>query len=69
MASLRREDDATGRAWLLLAALGLQLLLGAAMVLADFPLPLALLHNLGAVMLLGATVSLLGRNSRRKEES
>lgn len=69
IAALRRGDGAAARGGRLLAALGLQLSLGAAMVLAQFPLPLALLHNLGAVVLLGATVSLLGRNSRRKEQA
>ncbi len=64
IASARRERGASVRGWLLLAALGLQLLLGAVMVLADFPLLLALLHNLGAVLLLGAVISLLGRRSR-----
>jgi len=67
LAALRR--GATARVWLLLAALGLQLSLGATMVLANFPLPLAQLHNLGAVLLLGATIGLLGRRSRRKEDA
>ncbi len=69
IAAARRGSGAAARAWLLLAALGLQLLLGAAMVLADFPLSLAVLHNLGAVLLLGATVSLLGHNPGGKERT
>lgn len=55
--------------WLLLGMLGLQLLLGAGMVLANFPLPLALLHNLCAALLLGATVGLSWQNSETEEEA
>ena len=55
-AAVRRGAGAAGR--ILLGMLGLQLLLGAAMVLADFPVALALMHNLGAALLLGATISL-----------
>ncbi len=67
MVALWRGDAA--RACLLLATLGLQLSLGAAMVLANFPLSLAQLHNLGAVLLLGATIDLLRRTWRRKEDA
>jgi len=66
IASARREGGPTARGWLLLAALGLQLSLGAAMVLANFPLSLALLHNLGAVVLLGATIGLFEGKSCEK---
>jgi len=45
------------------------LLLGAGMVLANFPLPLALLHNLGAALLLGATVGLSPPDSKTREET
>jgi len=54
--------------WLLLGLLALQLLLGAGMVLANFPLSLALLHNLGAALLLGATAGLSLRRSATREE-
>jgi cytochrome c oxidase assembly protein subunit 15 len=56
--TVRRSARLAARGWLLLGLLGLQLLLGAGMVLADFPLALALLHNLCAALLLGATVGL-----------
>jgi len=35
-------------------------------VLANFRLPLALMHNLGAALLLGATISLFWRDSGAK---
>jgi cytochrome c oxidase assembly protein subunit 15 len=44
--------------WILLGMLGVQVLLGASMVLANFPLPLVLLHNLCAAFLLAAVVGL-----------
>jgi heme a synthase len=69
MASVRRESGPTACGWLLLVALGVQLSLGAAMVLANFPLPLGLLHNLGAVSLLGATIGLSGGASRGKGQT
>jgi heme a synthase len=47
------------RAWAVLAALGLQLLIGVAMVLKGFPLPLATAHTAGAALLLLATLALL----------
>jgi len=67
--AIRRGAGVAARGWLLIGLLGLQLLLGAGMVLADFPLPLALLHNLGAALLLGATVGLTLRNSENQEET
>ena len=45
-------------AWLVLAALALQLLIGISMVLEGFPLWLATAHNAGAAVLLMATVGL-----------
>ena len=69
IASTRRKGGPTTRGWLLLATLGLQLSLGAAMVLGNFPLSLTLLHNLGAVLLLGATISLLEGKSLEKEKT
>lgn len=67
--AVRRGARAAARGWLLLGLLGLQLLLGAGMVLANFPLPLALLHNLCAALLLGATVGLSWQNSGIQEET
>jgi len=65
--AVRRGARVAARGWLLLGLLGLQLLLGAGMVLANFPLPLALLHNLCAALLLGATLGLSWRNSATQE--
>ena len=45
-------------AWLVLAALALQLIIGISMVLEGFPLWLATAHNAGAAVLLMATVAL-----------
>ena len=67
--AVRRGARVAARGWLLLGMLGLQLLLGAGMVLANFPLPLALLHNLCAALLLGATVGLCWQNSETQEEA
>jgi cytochrome c oxidase assembly protein subunit 15 len=61
--AVRRGARIAARGWLLLGLLGLQLLLGASMVLANFPLSLALLHNLCAALLLGATVGLSRQNA------
>ena len=61
--AVRRGGRDAGRGWLLLGLLGLQLMLGAGMVLADFPLPLVLLHNLCAALLLGAAAGLSGQHS------
>jgi heme a synthase len=47
------------RAWVLLAALALQLSLGISMVLRGFPLALATAHTAGAALLLLATLALL----------
>jgi len=65
--TVRRGARAAAKGWLLLGMLGLQLLLGAGMVLANFPLPLALLHNLCAALLLGATVGLSWQDSETRE--
>ena len=67
--AIRRGARGAAKGWLLLGLLGLQLLLGAGMVLVNFPLPLALLHNLCAALLLGATVGLSCQNSETQEEA
>jgi heme a synthase len=66
--AIRRGAHTAALGWVLLGMLGLQLLLGAAMVLANFLLPLALMHNLCAALLLGATISLLWRDAPAKEQ-
>jgi len=53
------------RAWALLGALGLQLLIGTSMVLKSFPLWLATAHTAGAALLLLATLALLRALSAR----
>jgi cytochrome c oxidase assembly protein subunit 15 len=67
--AIRRGARSAAAGWMLLGMLGLQLLLGAAMVLANFPLSLALLHNLGAALLLGATAGLSWSKSEPREEA
>jgi cytochrome c oxidase assembly protein subunit 15 len=67
--AVRRGARAAVRGWLLLGLLGLQLLLGMGMVLANFPLQLVLLHNLCAALLLGATAGLCWQNSEIQEET
>jgi cytochrome c oxidase assembly protein subunit 15 len=67
--AIRRGARVAARGWLLLGMLGLQLLLGAGMVLANFPLPLALLHNLCAALLLGSTVGLSWQKSGTQEDA
>ena len=52
-------------AWLLLAALALQLVIGVSMVLKSFPLWLASLHSAAAALLLLATLALLRSLGRR----
>jgi cytochrome c oxidase assembly protein subunit 15 len=54
----RADNFARRAALLLLVALGLQLLIGAAMVLRGFPLWIATLHNAGAALLLLAAIAL-----------
>jgi len=58
---LRRRGLAAAhlRAWAVLAALALQLLIGVSMVVKGFPLPLATAHTAGAALLLLATLALL----------
>ena len=58
---LRRRGLPAARpvAWAVLAALGLQLLIGASMVLRAFPLWLATAHTAGAALLLLAALALL----------
>jgi cytochrome c oxidase assembly protein subunit 15 len=51
------------RAYLLLAALGLQLAIGITMVEKGFPLSVATAHNAGAALLLLATLALLQRTA------
>jgi heme A synthase len=53
------------RAWALLAALALQLVIAVSMVLRSFPLWLATLHAAGAALLLLATLALLRSLSAR----
>jgi cytochrome c oxidase assembly protein subunit 15 len=65
--AVRRGARAAAGGWLLLVLLGLQLLLGACMVLANFPLPLAVLHNLCAALLLAATAGLSWQNSEIRQ--
>ncbi len=67
--ALRRGGRAAAHGRLLLGLLVLQLLLGAGMVLANFPLPLALLHNLCAALLLCAAVSLPRQRCVAEEET
>lgn len=67
--ALRCGCRAAARGRLVLAMLGLQLSLGAGMVFADFPLPLVLLHNLCAALLLGATAGLSWNSSETPEEA
>ena len=55
----RGPSGARLRAWALLGALGLQLLIDIAMVLKAFPLWLATAHTAGAALLLLATLALL----------
>ena len=64
---LRRRALAAVRAnaWAVLAALGLQLLIGISMVLKTFPLWLATAHTAGAALLLLATLALLRALSGR----
>src|SRR6267143_7003032 len=64
---LRRRglSGARLRAWALLGALGLQLLIGISMVLKAFPLWLATAHTAGAALLLLATLALLRSLSTR----
>ena len=58
---LRRRGLAAAhpRAWAVLAALALQLIIGVSMVLKGFPLPLATAHTAGAALLLLAALALL----------
>jgi cytochrome c oxidase assembly protein subunit 15 len=67
--AVRRGARAAARGWLLLGMLGLQLLLGAGMVLANFPFLMVLLHNLCAALLLGATIGLFWQNSETPEKA
>ena len=67
--AVRRGARAAARGWLLLGMLGLQLLLGAGMVLANFPFLTVLLHNLCAALLLGATIGLFWQNSETPEKA
>ena len=64
---LRRKGLAVARprAWAVLAALALQLLIGVSMVLKAFPLWLATAHTAGAALLLLATLALLRALSAR----
>jgi heme a synthase len=57
--SRRELPGARARAWALLAALALQLVIGVTMVLRSFPLWLATAHTAGAALLLLATLALL----------
>ena len=55
---VRQMPTIRGCAWVLLASLGLQLLIGISMVWRGFPLWLATAHNAGAALLLLATLAL-----------
>jgi cytochrome c oxidase assembly protein subunit 15 len=61
---LRRESASRRAAWVVLAALALQLGIGISMVLRGFPLQIATAHNAGAALLLLATLALY-RSLRR----
>jgi len=61
----RGLSHARARAWAVLGALGLQLLIGVAMVLRGFPLWLATAHTAGAALLLLATLALVRTSSAR----
>lgn len=65
--AIRRGARAAG--WLLLCLLGLQMLLGAGMVFADFPMPLALAHNLCAALLLCVTAGLSWQSFKSEGET
>jgi heme a synthase len=67
ISTLRRRglSGARTRAWAVLGALALQLLLGVSMVLAGFPLWLATAHTAGAALLLLATLALVRSLSAR----
>ena len=58
-------SGARGRAWAVLGALGLQLLLGISMVVRGFPLWLATAHTAGAALLLLAVLALVRYLSAR----
>jgi cytochrome c oxidase assembly protein subunit 15 len=58
-------SGARGRAWAVLAALVLQLLIGVSMVVRGFPLALATAHNAGAALLLLAVLTLVRYLSAR----
>ncbi|HWZ64426.1 MAG TPA: COX15/CtaA family protein [Steroidobacteraceae bacterium] len=67
VSALRRRglSGARTRAWAVLGALALQLLLGVSMVLEGFPLWLATAHTAGAALLLLATLALVRSLSAR----
>lgn len=67
--AVRRGARFAARGWLLLGLLALQLLLGVGILHANFPLPMVLLHNLGAALLLGAVVGLSGQKSAIQERA
>jgi cytochrome c oxidase assembly protein subunit 15 len=54
MSLARARRDARVSAWVLLAAVGLQMALGIWTLLTAVPLPLGLLHQAGAMLLLAA---------------
>ena len=58
-------SGARGRAWTVLGALGLQLLIGVSMVVRGFPLWLATAHTAGAALLLLAVLALVRYLSAR----
>jgi cytochrome c oxidase assembly protein subunit 15 len=58
-------SGARGRAWTVLGALGLQLLIGVSMVMRGFPLWLATAHTAGAALLLLAVLALVRYLSAR----
>ncbi len=56
--AIRRGGSAAVRGWTVLALLTVQLSLGVGAVLEQLPLPVVLLHNMGAALLLAATAAL-----------
>ena len=59
VAMLRRSQETARYGWIMLGLVGVQLPLGAVMVFASLPLPLALAHNLCAALLFAAAAGLL----------
>jgi cytochrome c oxidase assembly protein subunit 15 len=67
ISAIGRGGGTAARGRVLLVLLSVQLALGALAVLARLPLPVVLLHNLGAALLLAATAALLTGESTLEE--